>query len=363
MNGSIKITSKKSYLNTCIFKSEDNTVKKYSPEELYGFRITDESYYVSKDIRYQGRKTKVFLEFVINGKADLYTYKDEDGLHYLVQNENDSLFALLNSKKLKVVDGENYVFHKNEYIGTLKIVFQDCPQMAPEIDQSKYVHKELVDLTEKYHKYTCSEYECINYKKNTKPNTYVGLVIGTYFSKLDWHPKSGFFHYYTPEEEFSWTTGTSVQLLLSRNNIFGFHERICANVQLGYRTNNYESNKVEISQHTLNIPAYLEYSFLNSKLTPTILLGISNTLFISSEAKFSNSDDTPLLHSESEISSIIEGTIKTYQLALLLGAGLEYSTGNISYMLKANYEIGNGINMARFQTTCYLLQIQGLEST
>ena len=103
---------------------------------------------------------------MVNGEANLYYYKGDNLDRYFIQNVNDSLLELINT----IDEIDKYKFHeKKEYVGILKNVLSDCPEMINEIDNTKHNQRELIKLTESYHDYVCKEYECINYKKLIKP--------------------------------------------------------------------------------------------------------------------------------------------------------------------------------------------------
>lgn len=71
----------------CTFKSDDASEQiKYSPSEIAGYRFTDNKYYVSRTVKREEGASVFFLEFLINGKVDIYFYRDKGEDYYLVDN-------------------------------------------------------------------------------------------------------------------------------------------------------------------------------------------------------------------------------------------------------------------------------------
>lgn len=74
----------------CSFKKDRKApVEKYKPGEIYGYRFLNGKYYVSKQVKINGEDKMLFLEYVVNGIADLYFAKYKNRNSFYIQKEDD----------------------------------------------------------------------------------------------------------------------------------------------------------------------------------------------------------------------------------------------------------------------------------
>ncbi|MCB8994678.1 MAG: hypothetical protein H6538_03615 [Bacteroidales bacterium] len=336
--GYIKSKGIKKMGTECLFKanSKDDAIS-YFPSDIQSYRFLNGKYYVSKKVVLNGIPQYVFLEFLINGKADLYSFKDENNIQYYIQNEGDSLIELLNTEVERIIQDEHFILEKKEYIGLLKNTFSDYPSIYPEIEKLNFETEQLIKITKDYHNLVCEDYSCIIYKKDTKVKTQIGFMTGPLYSTLISDSRPAAIDL-LKKEELNWKPSFSFYLLFSQKNLFGFHERLSFNINSGFRQITYDSLNIHLNQKNLNIPVYFEYSIFNTAITPVISFGINNCFII--ENKINN--DPYIVTRESRISA--------YQLAALAGLGLEYTRNKYTFLIKYNYELGtNLIQFRNFQ--------------
>ena len=108
---------------------------------------------------------KLFLEYLIHGKVDIYYYRDESGEHYFAQKGDDRLVPLTNDEKSHYANGIEYLQESNQYIGMLKYLFQESPEVSRETESVTLDHKSLIKISKKYHNAVCTDEQCIIYEK------------------------------------------------------------------------------------------------------------------------------------------------------------------------------------------------------
>ena len=151
----------------CYFKKKStDDAQEYSPFMIKGYRFVDGKYYVSRTIKdNDGKEVQVFLEFLLNGIDDLYFYAEPAINHYYIEKSDGQLIELTNERNLVSIDGKDYYKESKKYIGLLRYVFGDCPQIYPLINKAKLEDKSLIEITKKYHDYMCEGEKCIIYEK------------------------------------------------------------------------------------------------------------------------------------------------------------------------------------------------------
>lgn len=183
--GYIENRSPKLNSSACIFKPDQQSKSiKYKPDELFGYRFIEGKYYISKVIKSENKSNKFFLEYLVDGLADLYVLMNMDGAHYFI--EKDSTLWELKQSNYEVSKNDiKYIRTDKEYLSILKIMFQDTPELYEEIDNVYLGRKSLMKITEDYHNLACTEYSCHIYsKKLPRIKFSVGLTGGLNSSSI-----------------------------------------------------------------------------------------------------------------------------------------------------------------------------------
>jgi len=154
----------------CVFKSGlQSEPVYYLPGKIFAYRFTGSKYYISKELKKDSVSTPVFVEFLVDGIMDLFYYVDDKRPYYLIEDTNHTIYELdIVKRKSFEDDGAKVIIHSyKKYIGILRMIFKDCPQLYQEIDKASLTHKSLSGVTKKYHDYVCNDEQCILYTKNT----------------------------------------------------------------------------------------------------------------------------------------------------------------------------------------------------
>ena len=174
----------------CCFKFlHSDSVFTYGPQQIYGYRFKDGKYYVSREIEIENSKRNVFLEYLINGKLNIYFYRDVEGDdHYFAEKDTIPLKELKYSKALKYVDGIDHQVIYETNIHRLLLIYytQDCPQIRDEIlSLKKPEFKNLISIAKNYHNNICKDKPCIIYHKTIPLNIKLEVLYGALYKDVD----------------------------------------------------------------------------------------------------------------------------------------------------------------------------------
>jgi hypothetical protein len=172
---------------SCKFKYKDADIPvKYLPFDIISYRFLDDKFYISKEIYLNGEKEKRFLEFLLHGIVDLYYYQDVNGEFFYIQKE-DTLIELKNTKVKTYINGVEYYKKDKKYIGILKYLFIDAPEIQNKIDNLSLDRKSLIKITEDYNQKVCNDdSKCVIYKKKLPPTIInIGPLIGYHTLFID----------------------------------------------------------------------------------------------------------------------------------------------------------------------------------
>ncbi len=295
----------------------DGDTKEYLPGEIPRYRILDGKVYVSKEITIDGAVKTVFLEMLVEGKANLYAYApgafakrgnlEEIDKVFYIETQERGLQILENSETEKYTDNKTsvaagsssphrYIKQNNEYIACLKITFQDQFQLMNEVEHTGFNQKDLIKITKKYHDLSCPDEACIVYSKgNTGVKNRLVIVVGTQVSRVKLTERN-------VAAEFEILDNTSygvVAGLQLESNGNGTYDRFFSRLSLLYTQVEHEDSSIPIllKYQSLNIGLSLNYIYPRYKVKPSIGIG---AMFIKS---FRNEDSYIRYMPETSVSS------------------------------------------------------------
>jgi hypothetical protein len=179
--GLINYNGNKANAIRCLYRKDINAeTQVFAPDEILGYRFNDSKYYVSRFITTASNERKqLFLEYLINGIVDVFYYRDEIGEHYLVGDDNDSIYALKKENKEIFINNKLHLIKSKEYIGVLKAMFHESPTIFSRVENIGLGHKSLINIAYDYHNEVCHDEECIVYEKTLPKfiNTF-GIIAG-----------------------------------------------------------------------------------------------------------------------------------------------------------------------------------------
>jgi hypothetical protein len=171
--------------NSCTFKKDiDDKEQIFTPENISAFRFINSKYFVSRSIKINDINKKVFLEWLIKGKASILSYCISLSIvQYYLTMDGDSLIELKNTiETIKIAD-QKFVRERHEYIGLLNYYFHNAG-LQSRIMNTKYNSNSLIDITKSYHDKVCKDEKCLVFEdENRKVKFCIGFVFSSIISQ------------------------------------------------------------------------------------------------------------------------------------------------------------------------------------
>ena len=264
----------------CVFKENATSAsREYLPSQIKAYRFPESKYYVSRNVLEKGTENDLFLEFLVNGIADLYYYRDGNSSYYFIEKSDGQLFELSNDEVEIKKDGKTYLRQTKQYIGSLRYAFADCPQLFETINNATLETKSLMNITKKYHNYVCDSSKCIIYEKKV-PGVKFTIAPFVSMNVSTLNIENGRYIYETIEFESS--TYPSIGVLLN-TSIPKASEKLSLQVSAevgkivfdGYGTygGNSSSHEVHLQSTPLKGKIGLKYTYPTGRFRPMIVVG------------------------------------------------------------------------------------------
>ena len=312
--------------NKCIFKKGQEKNVTYLPNEISGYRFENGSFYVSKNIEIEGKLTSVFLEYLLNGIIKLYYYPTSDKELFYI-NKNDTLIELVNNKKVVYKDGIKYEKYDKKYIGTLRYLYSDVPELINKVENLNFTSNSLINISEEYHNSVCNEYDCIVYKRKDRKIpwgvsshlSYKFTQVNIDVENLTTHiieynanilENASYSNRYNSNYSYSYGLGITV---LSWDRRFKLEYSFYKEYNNFLKTQHYNLLSYYDNFNTLLVKKLchqvnLDFSFTYSKVTPYISIG----LLLESLKESNISGDTKIFLPEQYLGYITELGVKYY---------------------------------------------------
>jgi hypothetical protein len=245
---------------TCRFKPvTSDSIIYYSPFDLMEYRFLNGKCYISKFLE---NGNKVFLEYLINGKLNIYYYRDEKGEdYYLIGKEGFPLKVIPYLEEIRITpDGINVLYKSTLHIGLLQYYTDDASDFLQEpLKIQKPDHNNLIDFAKKYHNRICKDEDCIIYEKDMPLiKASIEIIAGPTSLNKEYFIKS-----------FTSEYGTFIYLWMPRVN-----ERFF--LKTGFLLSPIEfDNKKSIYKI---IPMQVQYQYSHFKLIPKVFIGVNTYL-------------------------------------------------------------------------------------
>lgn len=183
-----EIADKGYFLNSksCEYKPNGtDSIINYLPGEIAGYGFNNGKLYVSKDIDAGDEHDLLFLEYLFDGRLDIYFSQDESKEnHFYASNDSLPLRELKYEENIRKIDGRNVRYKSKHHEYLLRAYTSDCPELQEDISNlGAPTHKNLIALAGKYHSYTSSKSGGSNpiiYSKKTSKKMYLNLAGGPF---------------------------------------------------------------------------------------------------------------------------------------------------------------------------------------
>lgn len=278
----------------CNYKANISSFStEYKPFDIKAYKFDNGKYFISKNIQQKDTQTTsaLFVEYLVDGIVDLYSYADLEGVHYLISKPDSSLIELTNNETIKYYGNKKLLTKSNAHIGLLKAAFNDCLELHKEINNASLTHKSLISITKSYHEYKCSDKECIIYeKKASRVELKFAPYIAINYSKLkiEEKPQSSNFEFdpiIQPAigitiEAFFPRIRDKISLLISteyaKQYYYGF-------VEINVPNKRYKDLHLNFSEQSLLLST--KYTYPKGKFRPTIAFGGGLSLILNKKVK------------------------------------------------------------------------------
>lgn len=239
--------------SVCKFKDANQNIIKYSPDDILGYRFIKDKYYVSREIN----SKKVFLEYLIKGKINIYYMRDDARDHYFIEKQNQKLLELPYEEGTRYIDNKEVFYESKQHIGLLIFYMKDAPELRSQIESIGEPNREnLIKLAEGYNNAICDE-KCIIYQKKLPSfKIYPEIITGT----IKYYNVGGL------NDKFYFHPGIIVHIWMPNSN-----------EKLYFRTGVLLS-QLELKDEKINyykIPVQFEYIYPKGFLRPRIAYGIN----------------------------------------------------------------------------------------
>lgn len=272
----------------CKFISLPDSIEhNYLPGEIKMFRINNGKCFSSSDILINGKRTTIFLEWLIKARVSIFTYTSPGmGSRYFLQVQGDSLRELINTVKtieripkgnVVAIDQANtYLHERKEYVGTLLLAFRDCPSIFPVVQNTILSSKPLIKISKLYQSRTCPGEECLVFEdKERATSIEIGASVNFASSKLMLN--NGLPELAIPALSPGIGIGFNFSNLGIVSRKFSLSVRFAYySLKYVYDSTLYFAESGDICKlYLLSIPLQVNYAFSYGKFTPVLSLGVS----------------------------------------------------------------------------------------
>jgi hypothetical protein len=147
----------------------------YYPKDIKGFFITNFAYYVTKEI---DDANLVFLEYLVNGRLDLFYIKSKEDDRYFIQTDSLPLKEIKYEEEIRSKDGIKYLYQSTTHVGLVSLYTKDAPELHNRILSLKIDFQNLKNFAVDYHNIVCKDNRCITYRNKDQ---YTKFAIGPHF--------------------------------------------------------------------------------------------------------------------------------------------------------------------------------------
>lgn len=355
--GYVNAKDKKIY-GVCLFKqNSDSEPTKYAPDQLTGFRINDGKYFQSRVIIVDDVEKRVFLEYLVKGKANIYYYRDSDD-HYFIETETVDLLELTSANITVAGDYGSYEMPKR-HKSKLKAVLADSEVAQSKIETVSLNHRSLTNLAVSYHYDVCDTEDCIVFeRKETKLRWHFSgfLGYGNYQIDLGSELKANtsgsptFGARVEMSNFLPWSNRVSFSLDLSFQNYSTESFSILYDEQIRFSLdgedfvfinnrfyeNSTDEMQADLDMTVMKLPISLLYNFGKEKVKPYLGVGLMNQIVLS--------QNTDFLYDR--FVEVFGKTVPTYQMGVVASLGSKFFiNANKAILLEFNYEYTSNLNI------------------
>ncbi len=275
----------------CLFKIlPESDPTKYGPDDIQAYHFENGKFYVSKTIIQNGDSVRFFLEYLVDGIADIYTLRDMRKDHYFIERSGKGLFELTIEEseiiQKDLFGNDKKLLKTNEkYKGVLRYTFSDDQALYDQINKTSLGAKDLIKIAKAYHRDVCNEYACIDYSREMHANITYGPQAGVIVSWMTMYSSKDYALNIRPiygirigmNPSFLSKNWTLESGLMNSSNHF---DRIYSTKLFTKFEKEVRLYDIDVSYDAFRIPLLIKYRFPLKKFQPAVVAGLNNVLLL-----------------------------------------------------------------------------------
>ena len=208
----------------CKFRKTDTSeIKTYYPRDILEYNYLEKKVFVSREVKVESKTKKVFLEFLVKGRVNLYHYKENSESYYFAEKDG-TIIELKNTIVTKRKGNKAATIEYKEYINTLNYILADA-NMQSEILDADFSTETLIKLSKDYHNRVCDDGACIVYeKKLVKPEYSFSAYLGANMTQFNYN------EYLSTDFSPSYSVGGRIEI----ENFIEWVENFSVSIDLQY---------------------------------------------------------------------------------------------------------------------------------
>jgi hypothetical protein len=310
-------------VNKCDFKARGSSVvKEYFPADIKGFRFTDSKFFVSKEVVVNGEKVRLFLEFLIDGTADLYSFNNGVNPRFFIQKSDGEITELMIKKERVKGEESSLVHEKYDYMSTLKSVMADCPRFFSAIDKTALETQSLIMLVKRYNNYVSSSRSVFYEPQPPDVKVTWAPFVSYNISTLDFNHSALFEAIDFQNSEYP-SIGVLMNISLPKSNrtmSFQGSAELGQSKFHGTGLNPFNTSVFEeVYYKTLNLKGKLgmKYTYPKGMIRPTLLIGGNIIYFLKRDGRrVADSKENMTIYIEETYENIMANGVYGYNIEL-----------------------------------------------
>ena len=155
---------------SCQFRKDgETTFRTYTPQDIKGFRMTDNgAYYVTRTFPLHGEQQTFFAEFLLKGGVSVYRHEEGD-LEYFYLEDEEGHIAELQGKEAYDLIRQETSSERHKALQSAMLLLAKSEEATKALWESHINSRNLVDITRRYNEQYCtSSGDCVEFRFNAK---------------------------------------------------------------------------------------------------------------------------------------------------------------------------------------------------
>lgn len=152
--------------SACNFRKEGETsFREYGPKDIASYRINDNgAYYVSLELPIEGKKRRVFAQYLLEGGVSLYYVRQMGFSYYYIVGEDGEVAEIRGYDEAEFTGRDAVVLRRNNLAAASHVLSKDIT-LVHQLWKSDVNARNLTKLVRQYNEKYCTDAgECIEYQ-------------------------------------------------------------------------------------------------------------------------------------------------------------------------------------------------------